>query len=898
MSLISFTRFCLALIVLFSSPALVAQSVIRGPYLQLGTATSVMVKWRTDVATQSEVRYGLTPGSLTGVVQSGVATTEHALALTGLLSDEKYYYSVGNFSGPMVGGDASHYFVTSPPAGTPTPTRVWVLGDSGTANANAAAVRDAFLNYTGDRPPNLWLMLGDNAYPDGTDAEYEAAVFDMYPVTLRQSVLWPTLGNHDGHTADSATQSGPYYDIFSLPDAGQAGGLASGTEAYYSFDYGNIHFICLESHDTDRSTSGAMMTWLANDIQATDKEWIIAYWHHPPYSKGSHDSDTAGKLIDMRENALPILESWGVDLVLTGHSHSYERSFLLDGHYGSSGSLTGSMLIDGGDGRTDGDGAYSKPLGQGAANEGAVYAVAGSSGKISGGPLNHPAMFISMNTLGSMVLDVYGNRLDAVFLDDNAEVGDYFTLIKGQDTLAPVILSTDALDFTTVSVLYAEPVEPISAENASNYGIDQGVTVLSAALQADGRTVVLTTSTLTAGFNYTLSVDNVQDLAGNPIAPGTQASFSFEAILMAQFQDGVFPSSGYVGTRDTYISENSPNSNFGSAGVLVADGNDPGGSQQDLSSLMAWDVSAVPSDATVQSASITINATNSGGVYRLFEALRPWMENEATWNAYASGLGWQLPGAEGAGDRGSVVLGDISTSGTGIHTVDLNPDGVAVVQGWVDGTIPNRGLVLADSSSTNGLDFTSREGSTPSSRPMLSIDYTGPLANNVPSVSITAPASGSTFNPGDSIAFTGSANDTEDGDISANLSWTSDIDGAIGGGGTFSTSTLSVGAHTISASVTDSGGLSGSDVINLTVNADPTVSITAPTNGASFVEGESITFSGTADDNDEGDISSNLSWTSSLDGAIGDGAFFSTALSVGTHTITASVTDSGGLNGS
>ena len=152
-------------------------------------------------------------------------------------------------------------------------------------------------------------------------------------------MLWPTLGNHDGRSADSTTESGPYYDIFSLPRNGEAGGVASGTEAYYSFDYGNMHFICLDSNETDRSADGAMMTWLEADLAANDKEWVIAFWHHSPYSKGHYDSDELGRSIDLRQNAVPLLERYGVDLVLTGHSHSYERSYLIDGHYGLSGHL-------------------------------------------------------------------------------------------------------------------------------------------------------------------------------------------------------------------------------------------------------------------------------------------------------------------------------------------------------------------------------------------------------------------------------------------------------------------------------------------------------------------------------------------------------------------------------
>ena len=182
----------------------------------------------------------------------------------------------------------------------------------------------------------------------------------MYPTLLRQTVLWPTLGDHDGHTAGSASQSGPYYDIFTLLKQGEAGGVASGTEAYYSFDYANIHFVVLDSVETSRAPSGAMLTWLKNDLAATTQPWVIAYWHYPPYSKGLHDFNSEIRLGEMRQNVLPILEEAGVDLVLSGHSAAYERSFLIDGHYGTFSTFdSATMLVDGGDGRIDGNGAYT-----------------------------------------------------------------------------------------------------------------------------------------------------------------------------------------------------------------------------------------------------------------------------------------------------------------------------------------------------------------------------------------------------------------------------------------------------------------------------------------------------------------------------------------------------------
>jgi len=265
-----------------------------------------------------------------------------------------------------------------------------------------------------------------------------AAVFDMYDAKLKNSIAWSCLGNHDGEF-----NANVYYDIFTFPTLGESGGYQSNTESYYSFDYGNIHFIVLDSFATDRSVGGAMYNWAENDIQNTSQEWIVAIWHHPPYSKGSHDSDNGGnntsgfdiELIQMRENFLPMLEDNGIDLVLAGHSHSYERSYLINGHYELSNTFDLSTNTVGstgdGDGKINGDGAYSKTTLGNDAGLGAVYVVTGSAGKISGGSLNHNAMYYSANQLGSSILEVDGNNLTLKFLSDNGSVDDIFTIQKG-----------------------------------------------------------------------------------------------------------------------------------------------------------------------------------------------------------------------------------------------------------------------------------------------------------------------------------------------------------------------------------------------------------------------------------------------------------------------------------
>jgi hypothetical protein len=166
-------------------------------------------------------------------------------------------------------------------------------------------------------------------------------------------------------------------------------------------------------------------------LAANSQDWVIAYWHHPPYTKGTHDSDTEIELIEMRENILPILEQHGVDLVLTGHSHNYERSKFVDGHYGYSNTYSDvSFALDIGSGDVSrGDQAYTKAH-PAIANGGTVYAVAGTSATAEGGSMDHPVMYRSFSKLGSMVIDIDNLLLSAKFVDVYGDVQDTFTIQK------------------------------------------------------------------------------------------------------------------------------------------------------------------------------------------------------------------------------------------------------------------------------------------------------------------------------------------------------------------------------------------------------------------------------------------------------------------------------------
>ena len=410
-------------------------NIIRGPYLQSGTTSNIIVRWRTDRAVESKVLFGAGPQQLSSQVVDPALKTEHTVTLSGLQPDTRYYYGIASGS-DVLAGSADYFFVTAP--AVPKPTRIWAIGDSGSASAGAAgsaAVYSRYRDFTGSRYTDLWLMLGDNAYYDGTDAEYQIAVFDLYPELLRQTVLWSTMGNHETYSTEP-NGSHAYFNNFTFPKAGQAGGEPSGTEHYYSFNYGSIHIVCLDSEESSRTPGSPMLTWLEEDLAGNTKDWTIAMWHSPPYTKGSHDSDSLfdnrGNMTDMRANIVPILESYGVDLVLCGHSHNYERSFFMDGHYGFSGSLTPSMIKDAGSGQPGDTGPYLKPDTGPNANQGTVYVVAGSSGWATFQQLErHPAMHAWLLRMGSLVLDIDGQRLDAKFLRETGVIDDHFTIIKG-----------------------------------------------------------------------------------------------------------------------------------------------------------------------------------------------------------------------------------------------------------------------------------------------------------------------------------------------------------------------------------------------------------------------------------------------------------------------------------
>ena len=414
----------------------------RAPYIQMLTSDSVIIRWMTEDNQLGIVQFGEDQEYMSVIELEQSPTKNHTVKLSNLKPATRYYYQTGAIGGYHEFDAEKQWFYTHPEE--VIATRVWVMGDSGKAGETLNQVRDSALSWMQQNPLmlnpevtdgksdikpmiNVWIVLGDIAYQSGSNDQYQSALFDTFGDLLANTVLWPIYGNHDD-------RRWTYFRIFDLPENAEAGGVASHTENYYSIDYSNIHFVMLDSQASDLSGDGDMADWLKRDLAQNKKPWVVAAFHHPPYTKGSHDSDdpsdSKGKMRDMRENIVPILEDGGVDLVLSGHSHMYERSYLLDCTYETSGKFSAKNIVS--EGIHGKHQQYVKPL-QKKEHQGAIYAIAGSAARVDKGPLDHPAHHMGLLEAGSMVIDVENDKLTARFINNKGQVRDEFSITKDAD---------------------------------------------------------------------------------------------------------------------------------------------------------------------------------------------------------------------------------------------------------------------------------------------------------------------------------------------------------------------------------------------------------------------------------------------------------------------------------
>lgn len=285
-------------------------ALVRQPYLQRTSDTSVSILFTTHDTSQLPpvIELRSRSGKLLDVTRSvrdpaASDGLQHIASFHHLAPGTDYCYSLVGWTEPAA-------LQTAPLAGSGAVVRFLAFGDSGDGGANQLALRDQM----GALPFELLLHTGDVAYESGSLAALEQTFFGVYEDYLRSAPAFPTSGNHDYGTDGAA----PFRQVFALPENGGPLGL----ERWYSFDFGEAHFVALDT----QWDLAAQAEWLEQDLSHNQLPWTIVYLHRPPFSSGRH-----GSSLDVREAFVPVFERHGVQLVLAGHEHDYERTLPLGG---------------------------------------------------------------------------------------------------------------------------------------------------------------------------------------------------------------------------------------------------------------------------------------------------------------------------------------------------------------------------------------------------------------------------------------------------------------------------------------------------------------------------------------------------------------------------------------
>jgi len=276
--------------------------------------------WSTPVLTKAGVEYS--PDGISfqripaesrtfGVEESrSDAFVQHIARLEGLSPNTRYVYRVVLGDGTVLAHDGMNF--VSHGNG---PFNFLVLGDSGEPSSEQYLLG----HQLSQERPAMVVHTGDIAYFEGSFREFRINYFERYPV-MSAVPFFPAPGNHEYLTADAV----PYRTLHSVP-SGTVPDVDRGK--YYSFDWSNVHFVSLDSNvSLDRAATGegGMLKWLEDDLRSTSKFWRIVFFHHPPYGTGPTQTNLQSALV--RELVVPILEKYGVQVVFSGHEHSYQRT--------------------------------------------------------------------------------------------------------------------------------------------------------------------------------------------------------------------------------------------------------------------------------------------------------------------------------------------------------------------------------------------------------------------------------------------------------------------------------------------------------------------------------------------------------------------------------------------
>jgi phosphodiesterase/alkaline phosphatase D-like protein len=394
-------------------------TIVRGPYLQMTTPTTEVIRWYTSSATNTKVWWGTTTGFGNTFVNT-VSTDTHEARLSGLLPGTKYFYGVGSTSQCLSSG-STNYFFTAPAVNSSNHIRIWVTGDFGVNTSNQKGVKDQFVSYNASNNPSgnakvdLHFMVGDNAYGGGSNTDFDDNLFlgvNAYSDVIKKFNSFQVLGNHDynqtGYNAGQGTNF-PQFERFTQPADSQCGGVVSHIEKYYSVNWGNVHIINLDGYGTPSAPGSAMYKWLENDLKYNNKTWTIVFIHFPAFTHGTHNSDTAPESAGIQTNLLPLIYAFNVDLMVCGHSHVYERSYFMHQFAGASSAWNSSYITQTGLG--DNSSVPNAPYDKSAGQSGTTFVVVGNSGQggsiTATGTWPHNAMIAyNKSTFSSLIIDI------------------------------------------------------------------------------------------------------------------------------------------------------------------------------------------------------------------------------------------------------------------------------------------------------------------------------------------------------------------------------------------------------------------------------------------------------------------------------------------------------------
>jgi 3',5'-cyclic AMP phosphodiesterase CpdA/Flp pilus assembly protein TadD len=381
--------------------------------------------WETSRPTAGQVEYGRGE-ELASRASAARRATIHEVRLTGLDAMTEYSYRV---TSDGVSSDVHRFTTAVEPE---APFRFAFYGDNKDGPMNHRRVTDAILATE----PDLVIHNGDLVNTGWVAKQWDRLFFGPAHRLMHSVPLYPVMGNHE-------MGAQLYLDYFSLP----------GNERWYSFDFGNAHFVVLES-DVDRLLDGSeQIAWLEQDLAASDATWRFVNLHHPLFS-ASRDYHEPERLV--RKNLLhPIFERHRVDMVFSGHDHNYERTLPI----GSPGGHAVTYVVAGNGGT---------PMHWAARREWTVY---------------------SRRVFGFVTIDIDGRRAHLRALDDRGSVIDELVVDKSDDPSYSSYLAS-TLKFGAIE----DPAEAARLWDSGDGLFDDGeyesaLPVLTAAYVADPTTI-------------------------------------------------------------------------------------------------------------------------------------------------------------------------------------------------------------------------------------------------------------------------------------------------------------------------------------------------------------------------------------------------------------------------